>query len=206
MAKSLVLSDERLLGLQACDLFKGLSGHIMSQLVDNCSVEEVSKTEDIVIEGDNNMDMFVLSAGFALVHKQEKGGKRIILDVCGAGDAVGYHALSGKTDRTASVTALTVVKCVKVNARTLSEILFQSRRFLRNLVKENTRVINELDERLMAAAHKSNEAHLKLLNKRLAKLVTSFDGDYRKLPFKLTHETIADYCGCSRETITRFLS
>ena len=116
-----------------------------------------------------------------------------------------YHALSGDTDRIASVTALTDVRCVRVNARVFSEVLLQSRRFLRNLAKENTRVINELDERLMAASHKSNKAQLKALNNRLAKLVVSFDGDYKQLPFKLTHEVIADYCGCSRETVTRLL-
>ena len=206
MSGSLALSDECLLSLQACDLFKGLSKHVMSPLIDNCSFEDVSKAKDIVIEGNKDRDMFVLVAGFALIHKQEKGGKRVILDVCGTGDAVGYHALSGNTDRIASVTALTDVRCVRVNARVFSEILLQSRRFLRNLVRENTRVINELDERLMAASHKSNTAQLEALNKRLAKLVVSFDGDYKQLPFKLTHETIADYCGCSRETVTRLLS
>ena len=206
MSGSLASSDECLFVLQACNLFKGLSKHVMSPLIDNCSFEEVSKAKDIVIEGNNDRDMFVLVAGFALIHKQEKGGKRIILDVCGAGDAVGYHALTGDTDRIASVTALTDVRCVRVNARVFSEILLQSRRFLRNLAKENTRVINELDQRLMAASHKSNKAQLKALNNRLAKLVVSFDGDYKKLPFKLTHEIIADFCGCSRETVTRLLS
>ena len=113
MGESLALSDECLLSLQACGLFKGLSKHVMSPLIDNCSFEEVARAkEDIIIEGNNDRDMFVLVTGFALIHKQEKGGKRIILDVCGASDAVGYHALSGDTNRIASVTALTDVRCV----------------------------------------------------------------------------------------------
>ena len=72
MSRSLALSDECLLSLQACGLFKGLSKHVMSPLIDNCSFEEVARAKDIIIEGNNDRDMFVLVTGFALIHKQEK--------------------------------------------------------------------------------------------------------------------------------------
>ena len=194
-----------LVGLQECALFKDLPSDLISRLTDNCTAHSFKKGVDIITEGGEEKDLSVIVDGYAIIHKEEVAGRRLILEFCGRGYSVGEFALAGETNRIATVTTITGVQILKIKGDLLAEVLMSDNIYLRNLLKKNVEIIDRLDERLIAASYKSINNKILNLKLNLQRIIPGFSGDFKDLPFKMTHEMVADYCGCSRETISRIL-
>ena len=194
-----------LVELEEFVLFRGMSSEKIANLVECFTLHSVNKGIDILSEGAADKDLSVIVDGYAIIHKEEAAGKRLILEFCGKGHSIGELALAGETNRIATVTAITNMRVLKIKGDLAARVLMGNRVFLRNLLKRNVEIINRLDERLMAVSYKSINNRISNLKLNLGRIVPGFSGDFRDLPFKMTHEMVADYCGCSRETITRLL-
>ena len=194
-----------LVELEEFVLFRGMSSEKIANLVECFTLHSVNKGIDILSEGAADKDLSVIVDGYAIIHKEEAAGKRLILEFCGKGHSIGELALAGETNRIATVTAITGMQILKIKGELVTEVLMQNNIFLRNLLKRNVEIIERLDERLMAVSYKSINNRISNLKLNLGRIIPGFSGDFKDLPFKMTHEMVADYCGCSRETISRIL-
>ena len=194
-----------LVELEEFFLFRGMSSEKIANLVECFTLHSVNKGIDILSEGAADKDLSVIVDGYAIIHKEEAAGKRLILEFCGKGHSIGELALAGETNRIATVTAITNMRVLTIKGDLAAKVLTGNRVFLRNLLKRNVEIIDRLDERLMAVSYKSINNRISNLKLNLGRIVPGFSGDFRDLPFKMTHEMVADYCGCSRETISRIL-
>ena len=194
-----------LVALEECLLFRGLPVEKLTKLVECCTLHSVNKGVDILTEGAEDKDLSVIIDGYAIIHKEEAAGRRLILEFCGKGYSIGEFALAGETNRIATVTAITGMQILKIKGELVTEVLMRNNTFLRNLLKKNVEIIDRLDERLIAASYKTINNKISNLKLNLHRIIPGFSGDFKDLPFKMTHEMVADYCGCSRETISRIL-
>ncbi|WP_293883169.1 cyclic nucleotide-binding domain-containing protein [Sphingomonas sp.] len=100
----------------------GLTKEDVAEVVENAEVVQVKAGQNVITEGDEGEDIFVIRTGSMVVEKKI-GGKPVFLSYLPAGSYVGEMALLAGGKRTATVKAAIKSEVIKLNGDTFRTLL-----------------------------------------------------------------------------------
>ena len=186
--------------LRHVPLFSHLSELELARVLAAARTRTHTRNSIILFENDPGDALFVVLAGEVKVVLAGEDGREVILSILKEGDFFGEMALIDDRPRSATVVA------------TADSILLVLRRAdFQACLEENPRIafglLQELSRRLRLADDKIGALVLLDVNGRIARLLLTLadEHDGLSVPRTVTHHTIAQMIGSTRETVTRTL-
>ncbi len=187
--------------LSTVPLFRELERSAVRGFAEVTREQRFAKGSLIVSEGDAGDALYVVRSGEVKVVLVGDDGREVILQVLGVGDHFGELALLDGRPRSAHVVATHA-----------SSLLVLRRPEFRRQVEQNPKVawelMVELSRRLRQADGTIGSLVLLDVPGRVAKVLLEHatPGEPASLVKQLTHQTIAQMIGASRETVSRAMS
>lgn len=184
--------------LKRVPLFSDLSEAEVSRFADVTREREYPKNSVILFEDDPGDALYIVSTGQVKVVLIGEDGREVILSVLGDGDFFGEMSLIDDEPRSAHVIAMKDSQLL-----VLRRDDFQSR--LEEQPKIALKLLRVLVQRLRRADEKIGGLVLLDVNGRVAQLLLDLaeESGGPKITRRLTHHTIAQMIGSSRETVSR---
>ncbi len=165
------------------------------RLFDNTTTKR-EKGSRIYHEGDPAESVVLLKSGHALVYNSERYGKRNIIEIADSPMFLGDEILHEIQRREYTIEALTNCSFQTVQKEKFAEQLKQEPKLATLLFVTQSIKKHRLENRM-----------LDLMSKKALLRVASAFSEFIKIPGispqQITYQLIADYSGCSRETVTR---
>ncbi|MFI5234354.1 MAG: Crp/Fnr family transcriptional regulator [Gemmatimonadales bacterium] len=184
--------------LQKVPLFRSVPEQELAAFADLLRERAYPKGSVILFEDDPGDALYVVAAGQVKVVLIGEDGREVILSVLGEGSFFGEMALLDDEPRSAHVIAMEDAVVLALRRED-----FQAR--LRQSPEVAIALLRELSSRLRRADEKIGGLVLLDVNGRVAELMLRLaeeeGGD--RITRKLTHHTIAQMIGSSRETVSR---
>ncbi len=156
------------------------------------------KSSIILSQGDQGDALFLIAGGQVKVVIIHEDGREVILSVLGIGDFFGEMALLDNEPRSAHVVAMTDATLLQLRRDD-----FQAR--LRSSPDIAIALLRELSQRLRRADETISSLVLLDVNGRIAHLLLQLADEEggEKITRRLTHATLGQMVGASRETVSR---
>ena len=184
--------------LRRVPLFSDLSEAELARFAEVTREREYPKNSVILFEDDPGDALYIVSSGQVKVVLIGEDGREVILSVLGDGDFFGEMALIDDEPRSAHVIAMKDSQLL-----VLRRDDFQAQ--LEVHPKIALKVLRVLVQRLRRADEKIGGLVLLDVNGRVARLLLDLaeEGGGPRITRRLTHHTIAQMIGSSRETVSR---
>ena len=173
--------------LQRVPLFSQLSAADLQRVVEVARDRSYPKNSVILFEDDPGDALYVVGKGQVKVVLIGEDGREVILSVLGEGEFFGEMALIDDEPRSAHVIAMEDSMLLVLRREDFQGILEHSAGIALALLRELSRRLRRVDEKV---------GSLVLLD-----LADETDG--QRITRRLTHHTIAQMIGSSRETVSR---
>ena len=186
--------------LRHVPLFSHLSEQELGRLLAVSRTRTHVRNSIILFENDPGDALFVVLAGEVKVVLAGEDGREVILSILKEGDFFGEMALIDDRPRSANVVATAD-----------SILLILRREDFQACLEENPRIafglLRELSRRLRLADDKIGALVLLDVNGRIAQLLLTLVDEHNgiSVPRTVTHHTIAQMIGSTRESVTRTL-
>jgi CRP-like cAMP-binding protein len=158
----------------------------------------------IYAQGDPADSVFYLNKGKVKVTVTSARGKEAIVAIRGPDEFCGEGALTGKPVRLASVTAMTECLFVRIDKRTLTNLLRREKEFadyfLAHLLTRTARVEADLVDHLF------NSSEMRLARALLLLANYGSAGEPTPLALKVNQETLAELIGTTRSRVNFFMN
>ena len=184
--------------LKRVPLFSDLSEAELARFAEVTREREYPKNSVILFEDDPGDALYIVSSGQVKVVLIGEDGREVILSVMGDGDFFGEMSLIDDEPRSAHVIAMKD-----------SQLLVLRRDDFQARLEENPRIalklLRVLVQRLRRADEKIGGLVLLDVNGRVAQLLLDLaeESGGPRITRRLTHHTIAQMIGSSRETVSR---
>ena len=184
--------------LEKVPLFGQLASTELQRVVEVTRERTYPKNSVILFEDDPGDALYVVALGQVKVVLIGEDGREVILSVLGVGEFFGEMALIDDEPRSAHVIAMEDSTLLVLRREDFQGILKQSPGIGLALLRELSRRLRRVDEKVGSLV-------LLDVNGRVAQLLLELadeeGGD--RITRKLTHHTIAQMIGSSRETVSR---
>jgi len=184
--------------LRKVPLFYGLSEADLSAFAELTRERSYPKGSVIVFEDDPGDALFLVAAGQVKVVLIGEDGREVILSVLGEGEFFGEMALIDDEPRSAHVIAMEDSTLLVLRREDFQGILEHSAGIALALLRELSRRLRRVDEKVGSLV-------LLDVHGRVAQLLLDLadETDGQRITRRLTHHTIAQMIGSSRETVSR---
>lgn len=169
-------------------------------------LREYARGDVIFTEGDDADVFIVVIEGRVKVSKATPAGKEIILEIFGAGDALGAMAVYESLRFPASATTLEPTTCLRVARKDFFQLLEQHPALVRALLSGLSLRLAELTRRLAEMTGGTVEARFARLFLKLADQIGRHERGGVFLPMALSRQELADLTGTTIETCIRIMS
>ncbi len=193
------LSDTRTAEfLATIPLLSGLGAVELQRFADDARERNYAKGTVILFEDDPGDSLFIVRGGQVKVVLVGEDGREVILGMLGVGAHFGELSLIDSRPRSAHVIAVED-----------SQLIVLRREDFRRRVEESPAVawalMQELSRRLRRADEQIGSLVLLDVDGRIARLLLNAagEGGGARIERRLTHQTIAQMIGASRETVSR---
>lgn len=179
-------------------MFHGLAPAELERVAAIARERSYPKNSVILFEDDPGDALFVVATGQVKVVLIGEDGREVILSVLGPGEFFGEMALIDDEPRSAHVIAMEDATLLVLRREEFHPILLQTPAIALALLKELSRRLRRVDEKVGSLV-------LLDVTGRVSRLLLDLadDEDGQRITRKLTHHTIAQMIGSSRETVSR---
>ena len=184
--------------LQKVPLFNQLAPPELQRVVEASRERAYPKNSVILFEDDPGDALYVVAQGQVKVVLIGEDGREVILSVLGPGEFFGEMALIDDEPRSAHVIAMEDSSLLVLRREDFQAILRQSPGIGVALLRELSRRLRRVDEKVGSLV-------LLDVNGRVAQLLLDLADEEggERITRRLTHHTIAQMIGSSRETVSR---
>jgi CRP-like cAMP-binding protein len=184
--------------LQKVPLFRQLSPADLQRVAEVAREKNYPRHSVILFEDDPGDALYVVAKGQVKVVLIGDDGREVILSVLGEGEFFGEMALLDDEPRSAHVIAMEDSDLLVLRREDFESILAQSPQIGLALLRELTRRLRRADEKVGALV-------LLDVTGRVARLLLELSDDSGgdRITRRITHHTIAQMVGSSRETVSR---
>ena len=184
--------------LRKVPLFSDLSEAELARFAEVTREREYPKNSVILFEDDPGDALYIVSAGQVKVVLIGEDGREVILSVLGDGDFFGEMALIDDEPRSAHVIAMGDSTLLVLRREDFQGLLMQTPAIALAMLRELTRRLRRVDEKVGSLV-------LLDVNGRVARLLLDLadEAGGERITRRLTHHTIAQMIGSSRETVSR---
>lgn len=186
--------------LRQVPLFASLPTLELEALAPYLRERRFSKGTMILMQGDPGDALYLIATGQVKVVLIGEDGREVILSVLSEGSFFGEMALLDGEPRSAHVVAMGDTTLLQLRRED-----FQHR--LRSSPELGAGLLRELSQRLRRADHTIGSLALRDVNGRVAHLLLALADEEggERITRRLTHATLAQMIGASRETVSRTL-
>jgi CRP/FNR family cyclic AMP-dependent transcriptional regulator len=184
--------------LQRVPLFSQLSAVELQRVVDVARERAYPRNSVILFEDDPGDALFVVATGQVKVVLIGEDGREVILSVMGPGEFFGEMSLLDDEPRSAHVIAMEDSSLAVLRREDFEGLLTQTPQIALALLRELSRRLRRADEKVGSLV-------LLDVQGRVARLLLDMAGEEggERITRRLTHHTIAQMIGSSRETVSR---
>ena len=184
--------------LQKVPLFSQLAPADLQRVVEVARERSYPKNSVILFEDDPGDALYVVAMGQVKVVLIGEDGREVILSVLGEGEFFGEMALIDDEPRSAHVIAMEDSALIVLRREDFQGILIHTPALALALLKELSRRLRRVDEKVGSLV-------LLDVHGRVAQLLLELadETDGQRITRRLTHHTIAQMIGSSRETVSR---
>ena len=184
--------------LERIPLFNQLAPGELQRVVEVTRERTYPKNSVILFEDDPGDALYVVAQGQVKVVLIGEDGREVILSVLGPGEFFGEMALIDDEPRSAHVIAMEDSSLLVLRREDFQGILKQSPGIAVALLRELSRRLRRVDEKVGSLV-------LLDVNGRVAQLLLDLATEEggERITRRLTHHTIAQMIGSSRETVSR---
>jgi CRP/FNR family transcriptional regulator, cyclic AMP receptor protein len=184
--------------LQKVPLFSQLSPADLQRVLEVARERTYPKNSVILFEDDPGDALYVVKQGQVKVVLIGEDGREVILSVLGEGDFFGEMALIDDEPRSAHVIAMGDSTLLVLRREDFQGLLMQTPGIALAMLRELTRRLRRVDEKVGSLV-------LLDVNGRVARLLLDLSDEAggERITRRLTHHTIAQMIGSSRETVSR---
>jgi CRP-like cAMP-binding protein len=162
------------------------------------------KKQTIFAQGDSSDAVFYIQKGKVKLTVVSKIGKEATIGILNEGDFFGEGCLAGQPLRLCSATAMTDCSVMKINKRSMIEVLHRehafSDMFVKYLLTRNIRYEEDLVDQLFNSSEK-RLARILLLLAQFGK-----EGKPQIVIPKISQESLADMIGTTRSRVSFFMN
>ena len=162
------------------------------------------KRQTIYVQGDVADALFVIQKGEVKLSAKSPAGKEAVLDILSDEDFVGKDSIAGQSSRTASATAMTDCRLLRIEKKSMILALAKqvklANMFWAYVLARNIRYQQDLVDQ------RCNPSEKRLA--RILLLLAHFDGHgspEAQIP-KISHETLAEMVGTTRSRVSFFMN
>lgn len=195
--------NRKLWYLKQLNLFKSLPEKEVEFISDHFTAKEFGKRQ-VIFEPEDKDKVFIVKLGRVEIYQLTPDGKKIIVDVLGAGDVFGDLGIQEPSEHFVEASTDSYV-CV-VPKQVFFDMVSQNPAIANTLVKELFSKVIESEKQVAALASDNLLVKVKNLLLRLAKKHGEVKDDRVVITSKFTHEQLADMIGVSRPTMTELLN
>lgn len=184
--------------LQRVPLFSQLSAVELQRVVDVARERAYPRNSVILFEDDPGDALYVVATGQVKVVLIGEDGREVILSVMGPGEFFGEMSLLDDEPRSAHVIAMEDSSLAVLRREDFEGLLTQTPQIALALLRELSRRLRRADEKVGSLV-------LLDVQGRVARLLLDMAGEEggERITRRLTHHTIAQMIGSSRETVSR---
>jgi CRP/FNR family cyclic AMP-dependent transcriptional regulator len=184
--------------LQKVPLFSQLGPADLQRVLEVARERAYPKNSVILFEDDPGDALYVVRQGQVKVVLIGEDGREVILSVLGEGDFFGEMALIDDEPRSAHVIAMNDSTLLVLRREDFQGLLMQTPAIALAMLRELTRRLRRVDEKVGSLV-------LLDVNGRVARLLLDLaeEAGGERITRRLTHHTIAQMIGSSRETVSR---
>ena len=184
--------------LQKVPLFSQLAPAELQRVVEVARERSYPKNSVILFEDGPGDALYVVAKGQVKVVLIGEDGREVILSVLGEGEFFGEMALIDDEPRSAHVIAMEDSALIVLRREDFQGILIHAPGIALALLKELSRRLRRVDEKVGSLV-------LLDVHGRVAQLLLELadETDGQRITRRLTHHTIAQMIGSSRETVSR---
>lgn len=188
--------------LSQVELFSGLPQDVLEQMKALLKRVRISQGEVLFKEGDAANGLYLIQKGRVKVYVAQDH-KEFILNIQGAGEAVGELSLLDDEPRSATVVAMEACDLLYLSKDDFNAWIDQEPRIARTIIIALTQHIRRMTDKIRGLALQDVYSRVRGVLESLAGAPDT-DG-LRYIPDRLTQQDIADRVGSSREMIARIL-
>lgn len=188
-------------------IFSFLSDDELRKIISMTGHLQFKKGEALCYEGESSDTLFIINEGKVKLSKMTKDGKEQIVHILSSGDFFGELNLFNDEERyNFSGYAISNVKICTLSKKHMDDILIRNPRISLKILKEVAKKLTRAEN--LAQNLATNDAEI-----RIAHMILEFSEKYGegikdgiKIELPINREEMANYCGITRETISRKLS
>ncbi len=188
-------------------IFSFLSDDELRKIISMTGHLQFKKGEALCYEGESSDTLFIINEGKVKLSKMTKDGKEQIVHILSSGDFFGELNLFNDEERyNFSGYAISNVKICTLSKKHMDDILMRNPRISLKILKEVAKKLTRAEN--LAQNLATNDAEI-----RIAHMILEFSEKYGKatkdgikIELPINREEMANYCGITRETISRKLS
>lgn len=187
-------------------LFSSLTDEELTEVLGKLFIKECEKNEALLRQEESNSSMYIVLQGEAKVFQINDEGKEIIIALIGDGEYFGEMSLIDEDMTSASVVATRKSAIALLSREDFFSLLYANKKVLDNVLKALCARIRGSTETIHMLSYLQAQKRITLLLKRLArKSGRKKDPSGITLAMKLTHQSIADMTGLTRQTTTKVM-
>ena len=191
--------------LKQIDLFSSLGTEDLLQVGSKIVVKQFKKNEIILFRGDTNNYIYIIFDGEVKVSQSTEDGKEIILFIHQAGEIFGETSLVDRGNSPALIAATKDTFCAIISMKDLYSIMFNYNDILERLIHILSSRLCQSWELIQMLNSNHAPQRVKTLLMMLAKRYGKNAREETILNIRLTHQSIANMTGLTRETVTRVI-
>ncbi len=184
--------------LRTVPLFRSLEPADLEAFVQLLRAKSYPKGSVILFEDDQGDSLFIVRSGRVKVVLVSEDGREVILGILGVGEHFGELSLIDDEPRSAHVVAMEESTLLVLRREDFKRRVEQEPAVAWSMLLEMSRRLRRADEKIGALVLLDVPGRIAQL---LLDAATEADSDFIERP--LTHQTIANVIGASRETVSR---
>lgn len=191
--------------LKQVELFSSLGPKDLLQVGSKIVVKHFKKNEIILFRGDTNNYIYIIFEGEVKVSQSTEDGKEVILFIHQAGEIFGETSLFDRGNSPALISATKNTLCAVISMNDLYSIMFNYNDILERLIHILSSRLCHSWELIQMLNSNNAPQRIKTLLMMLAKRSGRNTREETILNIRLTHQSIANMTGLTRETVTRVI-
>lgn len=187
-------------------IFQGVDPESAEALAKEMETIEIRKGEVVFNEGEPGDSLYILLSGKIKVGRRAADGRQNLIAVMGPSDMVGELSLFDPGPRTATATAVTDTRLVRLRKQALRPWLNNRPEIAEQLLRVLARRLRRTNDSLADLIFTDVPGRVAKNLLQMAGRFGTRDGGVLRVTHDLTQEEIAQLVGASRETVNKALA
>ena len=198
-------AERKIAYLKQMELFSSLGTEELLHVGSKIIVKLFKKNDTILFKGDTNNYIYIIFDGEVKVSQSTEDGKEVILFIHQAGEIFGETSLVDRGNNPLLIEATKDTICATISMKELYSIMVNYNDILERLIHILSSRLCQSWELIQMLNYNHAPQRIKTLLMMLAKRYEKNARQETILNIRLTHQSIANMTGLTRETVTRVI-